>query len=142
VKGRVTLEGGAALERKLKALDDKVSKKIVTKALRAGAKIILTAAKTAAPKRLGLLKKSLKVRAAKRKKGNIRFVVQTAYGDFKGETFYSAFLEYGHLAGSRKLESRQPVPAQPFLGPAFESKKDEAAQAITAVIRQGILDAK
>jgi HK97 gp10 family phage protein len=141
VKGRVTLEGGAKLERKLKALDAKVSKKIVTKALRAGAKIILTAAKAAAPKQSGTLKKSLKVRAGKRKKGTVRFVVQTATGDFKGETYYAAFLEYGHKAGSRKLENRKVIPAKPYLGPAFDSKKEEAAKAIADSMRHGIKDA-
>jgi len=137
----ITLEGAAALEKKLNLLDAKVSRKIVSRALRAGAKVILDKAKQLAPRgKSGKLYKSLKVRAGKRKKGVIRFVVQTKDGDFKGETFYGAFIEFGHKAGSRKLgNSRKSIPAKPYLGPAFDSKKDEALDIMLGVIRHELL---
>lgn len=135
MKGSVRLEGGKELERELKEVEPKVAKKVVTKALRAGAKVILKAAKSAAPKRTGLLQRSLTVRAAKRKKGRVAFVVQTKGGDFKGKSFYAAFLEYGHKAGSRKLANRKIIPPQPFLSPAFDSAKDDAARTVVDTAR-------
>jgi HK97 gp10 family phage protein len=140
-RGRIKLEGGAELERKLKAIDAKLAKSIVKKALRAGAKVVLKAAKAKAPRKSGLLVKSLKVRSAKAKKGAVRMAVQTREGDFKGETFYAAFTEFGHRIGNRKLgNARKVVEAKPFLGPAFDASKDEAARAITETIKQGLSD--
>lgn len=141
----VKLQGGKELERKLLALDRKIARKIVSQALRAGAKVILKQARANAPKRTGLLRRSLKVKAGKSKKGRVSFVVQTAAGHYKGETFYGSFVEFGHKLGKRRRakgvkDERKRIPAQPFLEPAFNSKKEQAARVIADVIRQGIYD--
>ena len=103
VSGAVSLRGFAEFEKKLRALPGKVARKVVRQALREGAKIIQAEAKARVPVDSGKLKKSIKVRAAKsRKKGTAAVVVQTGQGDFKGETFYGAFLEYGHKLGARR----------------------------------------
>jgi len=138
IGGAIRLEGAAELEKKLRSLDAKVANKISKKAVRAGAKVVLTKAKQLVPKKSKLLSKSLKVRAGKRRKGTIRVSVQTKDGFFQGETFYAAFVEFGHKAGSRKLASRTEVPAHPFLAPAFEQTKGEAVDVIIGVIRHGI----
>ena len=90
------------------------------------AKIVLAEGEEPVPKSSGLLAKSLKVRAAQRRKGMARFAVQTAEGFFRGETFYAAFIEFGHKVGSRKLANRKQVLAQPFLKPAFERGADDS----------------
>ena len=146
VTGSIKLIGGKELDRKLKALPRKVAKKILRQALRAGAKIILAQAKANAPVATGQLKKSLKVRAMKRtRKGTVGFKVQTKAGDFKGDEFYGSFLEYGFRRGKRPGKgaeyTREIVPAQPFMRPAFDSKKDEAVAVISKELSAKIVTA-
>lgn len=76
----------------------------------------------------GQLRDSLKLRAMKSKKGRIGVVVQTREGDYRGKTFYGAFVEYG----TKKMA------AKPYMRPAFDTKKGEAEQIITNEIRAGI----
>lgn len=140
IGGTIRLEGAAELEKKLNALDRKVANTISKKAVRAGAKTVLAKAKQLVPKKSKLLSKSLKVRAGKRRKGTVRFSVQTKDGFFQGETFYAAFVEFGHKAGSRKLENRKEVPAHPFLEPAFEQSTGAAVDVIIGVIRHGLFN--
>jgi HK97 gp10 family phage protein len=140
--GSLKIEGGKALERKLAALPGKVANKIVSKALRAGAKIILAESKIRAPKKSGLLARSLKVRSGKRRRGTARMVVQTKDGDYRGETFYGAFVYFGHRIGSRKLGDRRKVAkANPFLKDAFEHAKHRATAELTNVLRDEIVKA-
>lgn len=135
----IRLEGARELHRELKKLERKAATKISRKALRDGAKVILKETKSAAPKRSGLLQRSLKVKAGKRKKDTVRFRVQTAGGDYKGEAFYGAFVEYGHKAGSRKLGAkRRDVKPNPYMGPAFEKSKEKAARVIVESIKHGL----
>ena len=141
IKATLRLEGGKALERKLKTLPTRVRNKVVRTALRDGAKIVQAETKSLAPVQTGLLKKSLKVRAMKRKKGRIGINVQMGAGDYKGETFYGAFVEYGHKLGKRTNgikraqkkgaavgDSRPMVPGQHFMERAFDNKSAVAAR--------------
>lgn len=155
------LEGADVLERRLAALDNKLARKISAQAMRGGAKIILDEAKAKAPigksrgdHKAGTLKASLRVRAGKRKKGLVRFLVQTKDGDYKGDTFYGAFVSFGHKSGSGKRaakikigrrkvidkskDARKQVPANEFIRQAFESKKDAAVSTIIQTLRTGI----
>jgi HK97 gp10 family phage protein len=179
MKGSIKLTGGEELERKLAELDKKVARKISSKAVRAGAKIILAEAKRRAPvgtdgkassgkkHKAGTLKRSLKVRSAKKRNGTIRFQVQTKDGDYKGEAYYGAFVNYGHKTGSRKAikrskvgslarskgqrgrtkgvyqvsDTRRQIPGNPFMLAAFLAKKQQATDAITSTIQTGIAEA-
>jgi len=139
----VKLEGADQLRKKLLDLDKKVARKISSQALRAGAKIVLERARQLVPVKSGTLKRSLKVRAGKRKGGRISFVVQTKAGDYRGETFYGSFLEFGHKVGKRRrvkglTDTREAVPPKPFLRPAFDQTKDAALAAITTTLQAGI----
>jgi HK97 gp10 family phage protein len=137
------VRGGKALAAKLRKLPNKISNKIQRKGLRAGAKLIQRAAKKLAPKDTGLLRSSLRVRAGKPRKGKVAVRVMTGEGDYKGETFYGSFLEYGHRLGHRKLGSqRKMIPAKPYMKPAFEQNKDAAVKAVRQAIREGIREAK
>lgn len=164
------LEGADVLERRLSALDAKISRKIGAQAMRAGAKVVLDEAKSKAPvgksrkdHKAGTLKASLKVRAGKRKKGVIRFLVQTKDGDYKGDTFYGAFVSFGHKIGSRKgtrkkigFEARKPgkrgrakgiyqntdtrkaTKPNEWIRQAFAAKKEAALSTIINTLRTGI----
>lgn len=136
------LEGAKELDRALTRLGKKAGGKIGRKALRAGAKPILANAKGRAPKgEKGFIPPSLKLKAGKRsrKKDYINIVIQTDKGWFKGKDFYAAFVEFGHFVGSRKLGSaRTWVPPQPFVRPAFDSKKRQAVRIIMRELQRGI----
>lgn len=143
IVGSIHMTGGAELERRLKALPGKIAKKLIRRALRSGAKIILAQAKANAPVDTGALKKSLKVRAAKRRgRGSVGVTVSTAEGDFKGDQFYASFIEYGHKRGKRPgkgaTDAREEVPARPFMRPAFDEKKQEAVNVISSTLGAGI----
>jgi len=112
----ISITGAKELERKLKQLEPKVAKKIVRQSLRKAAKPILTRAKQLVPVITGALKKSLKVRAMRRKKGRYGIMVGTAAGWFVGKTFYGGFVEFG----------TDKAPARAFVRPAFDSQKARA----------------
>lgn len=76
----------------------------------------------------GMLRDSIKVRAMKARRGAVGVVVQTRDGDYRGQTFYGAFIEYG----TSKMD------AQPYMRPAFDTKKDESTQVVTSEVRAGI----
>lgn len=116
------------------ALEKKLKRKILSKALRAAAKIQLRAARQMAPVRTGRLRDSLKVRVApgrNKKRGGkvIKMGVYTGKKTDLGitdDTYYPAYLEYG----SSKM------PAQPFMRPAFEASAAESKQAATQIIKR------
>lgn len=133
------IEGAKQIERRLKTLPAKVAGKITRQALRAGAKVIQAQAVSDAPRQTGLLARSIKVRAAKRKRGRIGILVQTAGGFFKGRTYYGAFQEFGWRVGPRRLgNKRRQVPGKHFMREAFDSQKVEAAQVVTEQLKAGI----
>lgn len=155
-----SITGSAELDRKLSTLPTRVQKKVLRPGVRAGAKVMQTAAKAAVPVLSGVYRQSLKVRAAKRSRKNpnaVRVNVVTGESLFRGKGFYGAFLEYGWKAGSRKtysvgpggeprhklgrlwLKQRIPVEGKHYLKNAFDSAKATAAAAAKAVIRDGIM---
>ncbi len=104
---RVTISGTEELTALLKAFPTKIANKAVRKGTRAGVKVIARTAKRFAPRRTGLLARSMKVRAMKRRRGRIGAVILTGKaGAFKGDTFYGAFQEFGWVAGGRKRSTR------------------------------------
>jgi hypothetical protein len=138
----VTITGDVELDRKFRELPIKVEKKVLRDALRPAAKVILDAARALAPSRSGLLKGSLKVRAqgrSRRRPNAVGFVVQTAEGDYKGETFYGAFLMLGHRLGSRKLGNRRRLIAgKNFLRQALDTSGEAAKADALERIKEGI----
>lgn len=137
--GSIRIEGGKQLERRLKALPPRVAGQVSRQALRAGAKIVQAAAVADAPVRKGLLKQSIKVRAAKRRRGSVGVVVQTGQGFFRGETFYGAFQELGFHLGPRRLGNlRRFVEGKHFMKRAFDDTREEAAKVTTDQLWAGI----
>ena len=107
----IKITGGAELERKLRELDTKVAGRIARQATRAGANAVLAEARRQSPvgrsrvlggeaHKAGTLRDSLKVRSA-RNRGGVAYVVRTAAGDYRGQTFYGSFVEFGHKIGKR-----------------------------------------
>lgn len=147
----LTLTGDKQLDRFFRTMPTRVQKKVVRKPLRDAAKLIQTAAKENAPERTGLLRRAIKVRAAKRSRRfpfSVTVRPQIGAGDFKGKTFYGAFVEFGHRLGLRRnraaikrgieKDSRPVVEGQHFMERAFESKAQQAKQVALSGIRVGI----
>lgn len=124
----VNVEGAKELEKKLLSLEPKLGRKIIRQALRKGAKLILNQAKANVPVDTGDLKKSLKVRAMRKRRHRYGVMVATSEGWFEGEQFYGGFIEFG----THKMA------AQPFVRPAFDSEKDAAEKTIVDEIKQGL----
>jgi HK97 gp10 family phage protein len=96
VKVSMSLAGDAEVVRLLQELPQRLVKGALRKAVRAGANVVLRGAKFRAPRKSGLLAKTLKTRSFKRTRKNIvGFTVSTGAGDYKGSTFYGGFQEYG-----------------------------------------------
>jgi HK97 gp10 family phage protein len=125
-----TLGGFDKLEAAFKQLGAVESRKRMSRVMRDATKIVLDQAVANAPEDTGLLKESLKVRAMKRKKGRVGFLVQTQSGDYQGKTFYGAFQEFG--------SSHQP--AQGFIRQAYDERKSEAEQLILDQLWQTVVE--
>lgn len=114
----VKVEGLAELNSTLKKLADKASQEQIRTALQAGALVIREAAKVRAPILTGTLRRSLAYRT---------FINGGAAQARIGTNLeYAAHVEFG--------TSRQP--AQPYLRTAYDEKKGEAIDEITAVLQE------
>ena len=137
----ISLLGDKALSKKLRRLETKVQKKIVRKALRAGARPILASAKALVPYSEGLRRRSgkhlrdtLKLRALKARKGRFGVQVLTGTREELGiaaneSGYYPLSLEYG--GGN--------APAQPYLRPALDMNRVRSTRIVHYTIRRGIL---
>ena len=98
-----------------------------TKALNAGAEIVLRAAKESAPVRTGELKSDLRV--GRRKKTRDQYAVEV--GTFYPDAAHTHLVERGH--GGPK-----PAPAHPFLEPAVERTEEAVIDAIMEELMNGL----
>lgn len=124
-----TIAGEKEITRRLKLLPDRLKKKVLRQAMRASMKPVAAAVRSEVPVLSGLTKASVKVRSIKFKsRNNVGVKVMIGKGDYKGETYYAAFVQFG----------TSKIPADPFMDRAFSRTKDSAkAQAMTT-IRAGI----
>lgn len=143
---RVTVQGDKKLLAKLNRLGRTEANKVIRTALRAGSKTIADETKRLAPvgqdrgsHKKGTLKRAIKVRAMKRKRGRIGTMVQIGQGFFKGATFYGGFVALGHKIGSRKLGgSRGQVPANEFMKTAVKNKEKQVLSQFGRDVGAGI----
>ncbi|HUX02739.1 MAG TPA: HK97-gp10 family putative phage morphogenesis protein [Phycisphaerae bacterium] len=120
----------------LKTVAEDVRNDILVEAIDEAAEPIWKEMVAKCPVKSGALFRSLEKKRRTRK-GLPALTMGPKGGFFKGKTFYAAFVELGHLAGSRKLGSgRKLVPAHPFMRPAFMANKAEAQRRAIAVIRR------
>jgi len=129
----ISLTGDKALQKKLNRLPKVMQKKIVRKALREGARPVLASARSKAPVRTGAMKKSLKLRARRARRGNFGVEVRTGTRAELGipendPGYYPFSVEFGH--GN--------VPAQPFMRPALDENREPALKIIGREIGRGV----
>lgn len=109
------------IDRKLKEMEPKLSKKILRQALRKALKPAQAKAREIVPKRTGTLRKSIKVRAGRSRKG-ITMTVATSSSDnlYVGKSFYGGFVHDG--AKNRNGTRRE---GRPFMKDARDAAKDQ-----------------
>ncbi len=132
----ISLLGDKALQRKLDALPNKLAKKVMRQALREGARPVLASAKANAPVLTGRMKKSLKLRAMKARRGNFGVVIMTGTReqlgiDPKDKSYYPFAVEFGF--------KRHNVPAHPFIRPALDDNREKSTRIIARLIGAGVL---
>ncbi len=84
--------------------------------MRPAMKVVQREAKQNAPVDTGQTKKAIKVRAMRKSRTRFGIETRVGEGDYKGDEYYAAFLEFG----TSEMEPH------PFMRPAYDSKKDEA----------------
>jgi len=114
--------GAAELERLLRRTPKRIQGRVVRNATRAGAVIFRRKAKAKAPKRSGQLRRGIIMRSRRgRDRDEFRVVVGLRSGKRSaGGAFYGLFEEYGTKHHR----------ARPFMRPAFDEGKDQAATAV------------
>lgn len=123
--------GNASIDKvfkELNGLDKKLRNKIVRKGQRKGAKILASEIKSEAPVESGRTRKSVRVRAGKRKKDTITTVVEVSGGH---DEPFIGFVEFG-------TKDQEP---DPFIRRSVQTKKEEVVQAIRDEIQDGIREA-
>src|SRR5689334_6562106 len=104
---RLSIKGLGDLQKRLRSLEPRVARKVITQSLREGAKIVAAEARRLVPVDTGQLKKSIKVRTGKARKGRKSVIVMTGNQNlFKGQQFYAGFVEYGHRVGKASSGAR------------------------------------
>jgi len=133
------LEGDKELMRKLKQLSRGLRPKIIEGSLFSGANIIRNEARSRAPRRTGALQQAIVSQAMPMKFGVPEVAVSWRKGKSSRSTaFYGIMVEKGTKNRVRKDGGRTgSAPAQPFLIPAYDAKKEQAQR----VIKQKLSDA-
>lgn len=135
----------AEVRRIVDALPAKIEKRVWRKACRAAAKVILPRARANAPKQTGQLRKALRVRALKRSRVYVGARVTVGADKwYTGDTFYAAFVEFGHKIGKRPSKNiiksgrdkRQEVPGKHYLEKAGEQSASAAVATFVRVAEQ------
>jgi HK97 gp10 family phage protein len=103
----MSVRADKSIMRKLKKLERKDAKKVITRAARTAMRPVMQAAKGYAPKDSGNLRKAIKLRALKKnRRGNIGVRVAISDQWFVGKMFYGAFQEFGWHVGKRDKSLR------------------------------------
>lgn len=136
--GIIHITGLSDLEKRLLDFPDKLAKNILSGAIRGGAAVIRNEAKALAPMsnggphqlgkgskavtiQPGHLKKNIKVRLAPRKK---RDVPITFWVYVSAKAWYWKFVEFGRSYSKAGFKQKQ------FMRPAFDTRKEQATEAI------------
>jgi len=129
MEAKFEIKGLAALNKELKALPDDFRNKALQSATRAATKLLELEAKELAPKKTGNLAQSIvtkKVRSHSKWVGMYKVTINR-----RGKR---ARAHYAHMVENGTVKQ----PAQPFMRPAFQSKKEEAVRTFRNILEKKI----
>jgi HK97 gp10 family phage protein len=149
----IKLNGFKEISKTLKTLETKTANKIVRKGVAKMAQIVRKDMRKRAPRKSGKLKKELRYKIVKSKKGGFTASV----GAFN-DAFYANFIEKGtkrhvikpkgkrrvlSFGGRNATEVTHPgTPAKPFIEPAFKASRDEAIKQAGKLIMRELIKLK
>lgn len=125
-KADFELVGVEELIKNLEAVSDNVTRDL-TKAVKAGAKVVLDEAKSRAPVDTGALRDNMTMRVVEKDRSQVEVDV----GPHKDQ-YYGYFLEHG----TSKMSPR------PFLRPALDENRDKIEKAMVDALEKAIEKAK
>ena len=154
IQAKLEDKGLQKLLEKLSTLPKKVQKKTLNKAIAAGNRIILGAAKARVRRRTGMLARALGQRVKIYRSGGVVVGItgpRTGYVKTRtgrkatalAKRFAAAGVKptkYAHLV-EQGHSGPHPAPAYPFLRPAFDSTRGQVLDAMSRIIQDGILEA-
>lgn len=130
----VKIEGLEQLQRALKELPRKLAGQVLGQATKAGAELVVAAARQRAPKKSHLVEKNISVQKGRGSLPERALYevgvkkTRTKRGKRNWSPFYWRFLEFG----TKKMRAR------PFMVPAWEATQREALETITNNLKQGL----
>ena len=128
----IRVEGVMDVERNLRKLPSRVQKRAIQRALRRGAKVVLVDAKRRVPVDTGLLRNSLRLRP---QRGDALETGLVLFADQKRGGFHAHLIEFGTKPHRLKGGGMHPgTSPQPFMRPAFDSKKRKSVDIIAKAI--------
>ena len=148
----IEILGLGELERDLRKLENKMTKKELIKLLRPGANILLKEIKAQTPRRTGTLQRSLRLRQGR---GSATAPYASLFTNFKKNytarsgklvyPFYVTFVHFGTVTSEGKRKHRKGasvgrtrIRPNPFIYRAFAAKVSEAARVILDKISKSI----
>lgn len=144
---KVKITGFRELNRKLKQLPIKIEQKVLGRAALAGAAVVRKDARRRAPKKTGLLRKSIVSRKKRGKYfGEVLYQIGPTVSAFYGQFIESGFVATGpkkrgltfrESRGRAKLRNKH-YPAKPFLRPAFDENTKKIIDAMKIRLQKGI----
>ena len=139
------MTGLAELDKAVKTLPEKIQKRVLVGALRAGGRVIAKQAKARVPIKFGRLKKNIAVIAGKFERGTAIVYVHT-----KPKAWYSHMIEFGtkphavakksNTSSGKQTGKMHPGgKAHPYMRPAFDTTHKEVLDAIGQKLADGII---
>jgi HK97 gp10 family phage protein len=123
------IDGVEEIRRAFRELPRRIASRTIRQSIRTALGPVKARVEQLAPKRTGRLAKKVKIRArANRRRGTIALEVRIGAGDFRGTTYYAAFVEYG-------TERQEP---QQYMARAFDQTQEEARATCIRLIREGV----
>lgn len=146
--GQVQIQGATELNRLLRILPQKVSKQIQMKSIRQGARILVKAVKAEAPKRTGILSKSVGVTTDKSRVASMYVGVRTGRKQ-KYDGWYGWFVHGGtkgvgkrkrSASGTTYSKSGKGIKANPFFQRAWDATQESVYEAIKRALQENVLN--
>lgn len=126
----VKLTGLADLGNAIQQLTPALERKLVRHCIREAMKVILEEARNRVPVDTGNLKNKLTIKTARAKS---KYTYRMSLTVKKG-AYYVSMVELGHFARDGKTW----VPAQAFMTPAYEAKRNEVVEIFAQTFREGL----
>lgn len=157
MESKIEVEGLGSLQKDLKGIADKLTKKDLARALKSGARTFERAVKNLAPKRTGLLRRAIRTKVGKGKNNAPYASVWVTFGKVntskikglsqkqqKGKAYYAIMVHNGTVVGvnGKRLRSKeserattrtkgaQRIKPHPFVYDAFEANVQAVADKI------------